>query len=194
MGEQPELNPRQRYNRRESARARKAESGIGNLWDDVAFLIRWGTHDELWARLQQLRAEADWWCQRGPHLQSADVEAVDGLEAASDRLHELACEAEIVEARLSDRGYEFDVGSRRIKKMKESGERGPKTDLVSEWAARIFDLLTDKHGWEERNTREIREEIRQRLADKVHPSRLDTGRRSPIWSAVNSRLYPNRHY
>ena len=192
----PSLDERSRYNRHESALAAQAEHGMmgGSLWEDVAFLTRYGGVEELEGKGLALAAVLDWWACLGPHAQPADVDAIGSLESAKERLKELWLVAEAVERDLVERwGYNFDRETRRIMRMKEPGEPARSKDLVSEWAVRIFDLMTEKQGWPKRNTKEARDEIRSRLADKVHPDLLGTGKGERIHSALNAHLNPERH-
>lgn len=187
------LDERSRYNRHESGLAARAEHGMGGLWEDVAFLTRYGSMTELEEKGLALDAVLRWWVCLGPHLQPADQDAVRALESAKERLKELWCMADEVERSLERAGYQFDRETRRILSMKKPGKPAPRKDLVSEWAVRIFELMTDKQGWPRRNTREMRETIRSRLADKVHPDLLGTGKGSRIHSALNAHLNPERH-
>lgn len=189
----PSFDERSRYNRHESALAAQAEHGMGSLWGDVAFLTRYGCMKELEEKGLALAAVLDWWVCLGPNLQPADLDAISSLESAKERLKELWCMADEMERNLERWGYKFNRGSRRILRMKKPGKPGPSKDLVSEWAVRTFDLMTDKQGWPRRNTKEVREVIRSRLADKVHPDLLGTGKGLRIYSALNAHLNPERH-
>jgi len=189
----PSLDERSRYNRHESALATQAEHGIGSLFGDVAFLTRYGCMKELEEKGLALAAVLDWWVCLGPFTQPADRDAIDSLESAKERLEELFCVADAVERHLERGGYQFDRETRRISRMKKPGKPARSMDLVSEWAVRAFDLMTDKQGWPRRNTKEVREAIRSRLADNVNPDLLGTGRGSRIHSALNAHLNPERH-
>ena len=189
----PSIDERSRYNRHESALAAQAEHGMGSLWGAVAFLTRYGCMEELEEKGLALAAVLDWWVCLGPYLRPADLDATHSLELVKERLKELWCLADEVERDLERRGYVFDSETRRVLRMKEPGKPGRRKDLVSEWAVRMFDLMTDKQGCPRGNTKEVREAIRSRLADKVHPDLLGTGKGSRIYSALNAHLNPERH-
>lgn len=189
------MSERAEYNLRQSGDAAAAEHGMGDLWSEVAFLLRYGSASELEARCRQLGGVVEWWARRGPQLQAADLEAVKALDEARERLEEIMIEAERIEQHLRERwGYAFDPENRRIKQTKEPGERGRPKDLVSEWAGRCFKLMTEKQGWPMSNTSEAREEIASRLSGRVHPDDLDVSRGGMIYSAVNAALHDDRHY
>ena len=66
---------------------------------------------------------------------------------------------------------------------------------IANVGAVAFESLTLEHeGWERSNTAGLRERIRSLLEPAFHPDLLQIGRGSPIYSAVNQRLNPDRHY
>lgn len=193
----------ERMNERVAALLHEAKQGAAAAWvetmadaeSEIAFLLRYGTSEELGTLCRRLGGVLRWWRNRGPHPLPRDSEAIGALERAHERLEQLVTRAEWIEQDLRHRwGYEFDADTRRIKRCKQPGERGPRKNLLSERVVRCFDQMTEKEGWPRSNTLEAREEIAFRLMGKVHPDELDTGKGSIIHSAVNAALHDERHY
>jgi hypothetical protein len=177
------------FHRSERGRAMEAAHGSTDILDLHAFLGCWGTSEAIALRGRALANALRWWEARGP-LDPEDLRATEGLAVALDRLWGLYGAALWVEEQVAEAGYRFDPETRLL--LERTGRPGPPRSLVSEVAGKVFDVLVEE-GREPANTGEIRSEIRDRLSMLFHPDLLSTDRGSPIHSAVNARLNPDRH-
>ncbi len=189
--DESERRRRTEYSRAESAFSERAAAGIGTLQDRHAFVTRWGTPEEIAERGMQLGALIAWWNAKGPVLQPKDVEAVEALELAQDRLRDLHDAADTVVAQLQAQGYILHPKTRLLVED-VPGKRGPKARLFSRWVVEVYDHLVEVEGWPLSNNDDIRRAIAKRLADTFHPDLLDPGKGGKIYAAVNGRLQPER--
>lgn len=180
----------------------------------MAFLQFWGAPEELSEFRDRLAALEEWWTERTPlvfewpRVLENEVEAVqdreasDGISTARGRYETLVSIARRAEQDIQEGGYEFDRETRTIKELKQPQAdgrlpRGPRRDLLSqsvqEWCGVLMEVFPDGQRWPKRNSKELRDEIRDLLSRRFHPSLLGTERGSRIHSAVNSYLNPDRH-
>ena len=162
----------------EQGAAAGVEGVGGTLREHHAFLLRWGTSEEIGARIAELRKIASWWASK--EVSAEDDEAGNGLDTALERLTTVGQTAQAVETALDEGGYEFDRHLRVLKK----GRRRPAVDgdvprertqtLLSETIVDVFEQLKEQ-GRPDENTRELRIEIRARLAHSLHPELLSDG-------------------
>ena len=171
-------------------RNNEAEQGAGTtLREHHAFLLRWSTSEEIGARIAEIRRIASWWASKD--VPTEDDEAGSALDTALERLTTVRQTAQAVETALAEGGYEFDRHLRVLR-----GRRRPAADgdvpletaqtLLFETIVDVFELLKEQ-GWPDENTRELRIEIRARLAHSLHPELLSDG---AIEAAVDEE--PNR--
>ncbi len=147
------------------------------LREHHAFLLRWGTSEEIDARIAELRRIASWWASK--EVPAEDDEAGSALDTVLERLTTVRQTAQAVETTLDEGGYEFDRHLRVLK-----GRRQPTVDgdvsleraqtLLSETVVDVFEQLKEQ-GRPDENTRELRMEIRARLAHSLHPELLSDG-------------------
>ena len=152
--------------------------GVGaTLREHHAFLLRWGTSEEIGARIAELRRITSWWASK--EVPAEDDEAGSALDTALERLTTVRQTAQAVETALGEGGYEFDRHLRVLR-----GRRRPAADgdvpreraqtLLSETIVDVFEQLKEQ-GRPDENTRELRIEIRARLAHSFHPELLSDG-------------------
>ena len=152
------------------------DAGV-SLREHHAFLLRWGTLEEIGARIAELRRIASWWAAK--EVPTEDDGAGRGLGTAVERLTAVRENARAVEAALEEEGYEFDRHLRVLR-----ARTGPVMDgdvprertqkLVLEAIVDVFEQLKEQ-GRPEENTPELRIEIRARLARSLHPDLLSDG-------------------
>jgi len=157
------------------------------LREHHAFLLRWGTSEEIAARIAELRRITSWWVSK--EVPAEDDEAGSALDTALERLTTVRETAQAVETALDEGGYEFDGHLRVLR-----GRRRPAVDgdvpperaqtLLSETIVGVFEQLKEQ-GRPDENTRELRIEIRARLAHSLHPELLSDG---TIKTAVDEHL------
>ena len=182
------MSDRTDFNRHQKEKAISAESwATSDFWDNVAFVQRYGTTEEVHKRGMELGAFISWWSQLGPSLSPEDLEAVRHLEAALDRLREVYTTAEITESHLSKAGYGFDEKTRLVKET-ATGRRGPKRTLLSKTVVSVFDELPEE--WGRINSADVRVEVRRILLERFHPDLLGVEAGQRIHSAINSALNP----
>ena len=158
--------------------------GMSTLWAEHAFIIHWGTADELAEKAEELGARLDWWSERQT---DGDVEAVQGLQRAHARLLQLHDVAAAVEENLRLRGYAPHPESRLLVELRTS-QKGPKRALLSECVVRVFAHLVAVHGWPREKTEVMQQEICVRLEGKFDPALL----KKKVRGAINSHLHPER--
>ena len=152
--------------------------GLGaTLREHHAFLLRWGTSEEIAERIAELRSFVSWWAAK--ELPAEEDEAGSALDSALERLTTVRQTARAVETALDEGGYEFDRHLRVLR-----GRRRPAVDggvpyeraqtLLSETIVDVFEQLKEE-GRPDENTRELRIEIRARLAHSLHPELLSDG-------------------
>lgn len=169
--------------------AEDAERGRGKLWDAHAFIMRWGTTEELVVRDRQLVDLWWWWVNR--LVTPADLGAMAGLEKALERLEKLHGAAEQAEAKLRAQGYELQPDTRLLVEVRPS-KKGPKPTLLAACAARTFEHMVAVEGRPRKNTLAVKKEICARLADRFHPDLLDPKKDGKIHSAINSHINQER--
>lgn len=152
--------------------------GLGaTLREHHAFLLRWGTSEEIGERIAELRSFVSWWAAKD--VPAEEDEAGSALDSALERLTTVRQTARAVETALDEGGYEFDRHLRVLR-----GRRRPAVDggvpheraqtLLSETIVDVFEQLKEE-GRPDENTRELRIEIRARLAHSLHPELLSDG-------------------
>jgi hypothetical protein len=152
--------------------------GVGaTLREHHAFLLRWGSSEEIGARIAELRRIASWWASK--EVTAEDNEAGSTLDTALERLTTVRQTAEAVESALDDGGYEFDNHLRVLRRRKRPAVEGevPRERaqmLLSETINDVFEQLQEQ-GWPDEDTRELQLEIRARLAHSLHPELLSDG-------------------
>ena len=156
------------------------------LREHHAFLLRWGTSEEIGASAE-LRRIASWWASR--EVPAEDDDAGSALDTALERLTTVRQTAQAVETALNEGGYEFDGHLRVLRGRRRPGVDGdaPREraqTLLSETIVDVFEQLKEQ-GRSDENTRELRIEIRARLAHSLHPDLLSDG---AIKTAVNEDL------
>lgn len=161
------------------------------LWEHHAFLRRWGTSEEIGARIAELRRIASWWASKGVPV--GDDEAGTALSKALERLTAVRETAREVETSLEEGGYEFDKHIRVLTGRRQSSAKG---DLPRETARTLlFEAIVDvfeqlkEQGRPDENTRELRIEIRGRLAHSLHPNLLSD---DAIRTALDDELNRDR--
>ena len=183
--------------RRNDEAEQGAAAGVENvdatLREHHAFLLRWGTSKEIGARIAELRRIASWWASK--EVPAEDDEAGSAFDTASQRLTTVRQAAQAVETALDEGGYEFD---RHVRVLR--GRRRPAVDgdvareraqtLLSETIVDVFEQLKEQ-GRPDENTRELRIEIRARLAHSLHPNLLPDG---AIETAVDEGLNRDRQH
>lgn len=176
-----------RNNEAEQGAAAGVEGAGTTLREHHAFLLRWSTSEEIGARIAEIHRIASWWASKD--VPTEDDEAGSALDTALERLTTVRQTAQAVETALAEGGYEFDRHLRVLR-----GRRGPAVDgdvpletaqtLLFETIVDVFELLKEQ-GWPDENTRELRIEIRARLAHSLHPELLSDG---AIEAAVDEEL------
>jgi len=144
------------------------------LWEHHAFLRRWGTSEEIGARIVELRRIASWWASK--EVPIGDDEAGRALSTALERLTAVRETAQVVETALEEGGYEFDKHLRVLTGRRQPAVNGdmPREraqTLLFEAIVDVFEQLKEQ-GRPDENTRELRIEIRGRLAHTLHPNLL----------------------
>ena len=157
------------------------------LREHHAFLLRWGTSEEIGARIAELRRIASWWASKG--VPAEDDETGEAFDTALERLTTVRQTAQAVETALDEGGYEFDGHLRVLR-----GRKGPRVDgdvpreraqtLLSDTIVDAFEQLKEQ-GRPDENTRELRAEIRARLTRSLHPELLSD---SAIKTALDEDL------
>lgn len=183
------------YNRAQEAGSERAAYGFGTLEDHNAFVMRWGTPEELDAKGRELDAMIEWWARKGPNVAQADLDAIRGLELAQDRIRELFDTAETVEAALRERGYELRSNPKLKKRLLVEiapHKRGPKKTLLNEWIVEMFNALVELGTVPRENTLNVRSTIALRLAEDVHPDLLDPKKDGRIYAALYAHLQGDR--
>ena len=166
-----------RNNEAEQGAAARAE-GVGDvLREHHAFLLRWGTSEEIGERIAELRRIASWWASKEVPIE--DDEAGSELNNALERLTAVRQTAQVVEVALDEGGYQFDRHLRVLRGRRRSsvdGEvpRDRSQTLLSETIVNVFEQLKEQ-GRPNENTRELRIEIRAFLAQSLHPALLSDG-------------------
>ncbi len=153
------------------------EGVVATLREHHAFLLRWGTSEEIGERIAELRGFTSWWAAK--EVPAEEDEAGSALDTALERLTTVRQTARAVETALDEGGYEFDRHLRVLR-----GRRRPAVDggvpheraqtLLSETIVDVFEQLKEE-GRPDENTRELRIEIRARLAHSLHPELLSDG-------------------
>ena len=152
--------------------------GVGvTLREHHAFLLRWGTSEEIGARIAELRRIASWWASK--EVPAEDDEAGPALDTALERLTTVRQNAQAVETAVDEGGYEFDRHLRVLRGRKRPAVDGHVQSeraqtLLSETIVDVFEQLKEQ-GRPGENTRELRTEIRARLAHSLHPELLSDG-------------------
>lgn len=143
----------------------------GALMEHHAFLLRWGTSEEIRHRIAGVRGTAGWWASRGDG--AGEDEVGDGLRRALAVLSGLEKLARDVEAALEARGYEFDRHLRVIRGARGRGARQPAAGdpLLEDTIGHLVRELRDT-GQADENTVELRIRIRGLLARSLHPDLL----------------------
>ncbi len=175
----------------ERGAAAGGEGGGATLREHHDFLLQWGTSEEIGARMAELRRIASWWASK--EVPAEEDGAGSALDTALERLATVRLTAQAVETALDEGGYEFDRYLRVLK-----GRRRPAVDadvpreraqaLLSETIVDVFRQLKDQ-GRPDENTREVRIEIRARLARSLHPDLLSD---AAIRTAVDEDLTRDR--
>ena len=175
----------------EQAAAAGVEDVGATLREHHAFLLRWGTSQEIGARIAELRRIASWWASK--EVPAEDDKAGSTLDTALERLTTVRQTAQAIETALDEGGYEFDRHLRVLR-----GRRRPAVDgdvpreraqtLLSETIVDVFEQLKEQ-GRPDENTRELRIEIRARLAHSLHPDLLSDG---AIKTALDEALNRDR--
>ena len=179
--------------RRNDEAEQGAAAGVKNvgatLREHHAFLLRWGTSEEIGARIAELRRIASWWASK--EVPAEDDEAGSAFDTASQRLTTVRQAAQAVETALDEGGYEFDRHV-RVLRPAVGGDvaRERAQTLLSETIVDVFEQLKEQ-GRPDENTRELRIEIRARLAHSLHPNLLSDG---AIETAVDEDLNRDRQH
>ena len=176
-------------------RSDEAEQGVGEgvkgvsvtLREHHAFLLRWGTSEEIGGRIAELRRIASWWASKEGPAEDGEVGSV--LDTALERIAAVRQTAQAVETALGEGGYEFDrhlrvLRARRRSAVDEDVPPGRAQALLFETIVDVFEQLKEQ-GTPDENTRELRIEIRARLAHSLHPELLSDG---AITTAVDEDL------
>ena len=159
----------------------------GALLEHHAFLLRWGTSEELGRRVAEVRGTAGWWESRDG---DAGEEGVgEGLGRALAALSRLRDSARKVEAALEAGGYEFDRYLRVIRRTRGGSGAEPSPGetndpLLQETIGTLVEELREA-GEVSENTLELRIRIRGCLARSLHPDLLTD---AVIQSAVDQVL------
>ena len=162
--------------------------GVGaTLREHHAFLLRWGTSEEIGARIAELRRIASWWASK--EVPAEDDEAGSELNRALERLTAVRENAQVVEVALDEGGYQFDRYLRVLRGRRSSSVDGDvpherAQTLLSETIVNVFEQMKEQ-GRPDENTRELRIEIRALLAQSLHPDLLSD---SVIKIAVDEAL------
>ena len=166
---------RGRNDEAEQGAAAEVEGVGATLREHHAFLLRWGTSEEIGARIAELRRITSWWASK--EVPAEDDEAGNALDTALERLTTVRQTAQAVETALDEGGYEFDghlrvLRGRRRADVDAARERAQ--TLLSEAIVDVFEQLKEQ-GRPDENTQEFRIEIRARLAHSFHPELLSDG-------------------
>ena len=150
------------------------EAPGGALMEHHAFLLRWGTSEEIGRRVAEVRGTAGWWASRGGD--GGEEGVGEGLGRALEALSRLRDSARQVEASLEAGGYEFDRYLRVIRRMRRAGAAetspgGTGDPLLQETIGNLVGELREA-GQASENTLELRIRIRGRLARSLHPDLL----------------------
>ena len=142
-----------------------------------AFLLRWGTSEEIGARIAELRRIASWWASK--EVPAEDDEVGSMLDTTLARIATVRHTAEAVETALGEGGYEFDGHLRVLRARRRPPPDGgmlpeKAQTLLFETIADVFGQLREQ-GRPDKNTRELRIEIRAHLAHSLHPELLSDG-------------------
>ncbi len=166
-------------------RSDEAEQGVGEgvegvsvtLREHHAFLLRWGTSEEIGGRIAELERIASWWASREVPAEDGEVGSV--LDTALEGIAAVRQTAQAVEMALEEGGYEFD---RHLRVLKARRRPASDEDVPPERAQTLlFETIVDvfeqlkAQGRPDENTRELRIEIRARLARSLHPELLSDG-------------------
>ncbi len=152
--------------------------GVGAvLREHHAFLLRWGTSEEIGARIAELRRIASWWASK--ELPAEDDEAGSEFNRVLERLTAIRQTAQVVEVSLDEGGYQFDrhlrvLRGRRRYSVDGDVPRERAQTLLSATIVNVFEQLKEQ-GRPDENTRELRIEIRAFLAQSLHPDLLSDG-------------------
>jgi len=157
------------------------------LREHHAFLLRWGTSEEIGARVVELRRIASWWASKD--VPAGDDEAGSTFGAASERLASVREAVRTAETTLEQGGYEFDTHLRVLRRLRRSAVDGGEPleraqTLLAQSIVEVFEQLKEE-GRPNENTRELRIEIRARLSHSLHPGLLSDG---AINAAVDENL------
>jgi hypothetical protein len=152
----------------------RVEPARATLLEHHASLLRWGTSEEIGARIAELHRIMSWWTSKG--VPAGEDEAGRALDTALERLTTLRKAMQVVEAALDDGGYEFDGHLRvlRAAKAPPVGEDVPpekSKTLLAETIVDVFEKMREQ-GRPAENTSEIRTEIRAHLGRTLHPKLL----------------------
>lgn len=147
------------------------EAPGGALMDQHAFLLRWGTSEEIRQRIAGVRGTAGWWASRGDD--AGEDEVGDGLRRALAALSGLEESAREIEAALEARGYEFDRHLRVIRSARSRGARHAAAGdpLLEDTIGHVVGELRNT-GQAGENTVELRIRIRGLLSRSLHPDLL----------------------
>jgi len=162
--------------------------GVGaTLQEHHAFLLRWGTSEEIGGRIAELRRIASWWASK--EVPAEDGEVGSGLDTALERIAAVLRTVQAVETALDEGGYEFDRHLRVLRARRRpavDGDMSPERaqTLLFQTIVDVFEQLKEQ-GRADENTRELRIEIRALLAHSLHPELLSDG---TITTAVDEDL------
>ena len=162
--------------------------GVGaTLLEHHAFLLRWGTSEEIGARVVELRRIASWWASKG--VPAEDDEAGSTFGSALERLASVREAVRTFETTLEQGGYQFDTHLRVLRGRRRSAVDGGEPceraqTLLAQSIVDVFGQLKEG-GRPNENTRELRIEIRARLSHSLHPDLLSD---SAINAAVDENL------
>ena len=147
------------------------------LLEHHAFLLRWGTSEEIDSRIAELHRIRSWWASK--EVPADEDDAGSALRKALDRLTTLRRAVQAVQTSLHEGGYEFDAHLRVLRERRqpavdEDVTRERAHGLLSETFVDIYEHMK-KQGRPDENTPVIRTEIRGRLARSLHPELLSDG-------------------
>ncbi|MDE0082934.1 MAG: hypothetical protein OXT72_09840 [Gammaproteobacteria bacterium] len=150
------------------------DSPGGALLEHHAFLLQWGTSEEIGRRVAEVRGTAGWWASReGDAGEEGVGEGLGRVLAALSRLRD---SARRVEAALEAGGYEFDRYLRVIRRTRRESTAdtppgGTGDPMLQETIGTLVEELREA-GEASENTLELRIRIRGRLARSLHPDLL----------------------
>jgi hypothetical protein len=152
----------------------RVEPARATLLEHHASLLRWGTSEEIGARIAELHRVRSWWMSKAVPAEEDD--AGNALDTALARLTTLRQAMHVVEAALTEGGYEFDGHLRVLRAPRRPPveehvpPEGAQT-LLAETIVNVFEQLREQ-GRPEENTSALRTEIRAHLGRSLHPELL----------------------